>query len=1127
MGRRADPPAVVPPGTHPGSVLAPESNAIPDPSGKAGEPAAHDPAPGAIAGWTLRGRILRYADPDAAEPDTPVGGALVRLDLAPDPESSDPAPDFPVREVRSEPNGKFTLDSVPGKARYRLDVDADGLALRAMTLELPATVEGGAKDIPDIVLEEPAILVVHLRGPGGQPVEEGKVSAHLNEGFHSYDEPLYLWEDGCEAAHRGGGEYVLERAPRGSICVDATAPGFVDEWEIVPLPLDRALEILLRHGLRLTGTVRSSAGEPLEGAEVVAGSCDVTEKSVRTTADGRFELKDLPDSACLLTASADGFGSMKRQVETGLESIGFVLSPEAVLAGRVLSAESRQPLEGAEIRGEWEEQLVTTDSAGAFQVLKLPPGTYRPHVFHEDHVPRALDELELEEGERAEGIVVLLEKGLSVAGRVVGAGGHPLARASVSAHWSPSGEGSGPDIDQDALTDEDGAFTLAGLVEGEYTVQVLADGYCRLTRECRVPEDDAEGWTFALERGGSIRGTVLDPDGRPARRATVHLGCPQDDQSKVHVPVRHRNGSPADRLGRYRLEGLQAFERYCILVTDSESKLAPAWMCEIAVGPGEQVDLPEIRLRGGGSILGRVLDSAGHPVPGVKVNAEPDRARERRLRWKLVPEETTFSSFYRYPWIPDRETSTGPQGEYELRWLLGHYEIGVSLEGRVAPASKGVDVDEGLRLENVDFILPHGTAVSGRVIDPAGQPLRGAEVTVSKPCFVGASATTDAEGRFEVQGLGAGSGYITVSMSGHAARSTRCEIPSSGNVLSLDRQPVIAGRIAVSTGTERPPVCEVRTLTYSGFVYWGTSDGTGRFTVSAPPGVCFIGAEAEGFFCHPLKLDLKTGERREVVLTVERAGIVEVEIDFEGREEEEKLPDGTFVILERVGGQPASLREYVVYRDCTFAAVPPGEITLVACIPGHGIARKEGITVTAGETEEVRIEVTGAEGLFGIVTRRGEAVRGARVVARGTGKPATARTSSSGFYEIRDLDPGAYEVTFEDDSASGPPVRKRTTVLEGGARQLDAELGAALVSGLVTSGGEPVPGAKVIADNWEGKSWSEATTDAAGAWSLELEAPGEYVLQAFRGKEAVGPSRELVLEEAHAESRVDLEIEKE
>jgi len=224
-------------------------------------------------------------------------------------------------------------------------------------------------------------------------------------------------------------------------------------------------------------------------------------------------------------------------------------------------------------------------------------------------------------------------------------------------------------------------------------------------------------------------------------------------------------------------------------------------MCEVQVSPGERVDLPEIRLREGGGIRGRVLDSAGNPVPGVKVSAEPDRARETRLHWKLIPEETTFPSFWRYPWIPDRETSTGLEGEYELQWLLGRYEIGVSLEGRVAPASKWVDVDEGLRLENVDFILPQGTAVSGRVIDTAGQPLEGAEVTVSRPCFVGASATTDAGGRFEVEGLSAGGGYLTVSRSGHAARSIRCTIPSSGNVLSLDRQPVIAGRIAVSAGT--------------------------------------------------------------------------------------------------------------------------------------------------------------------------------------------------------------------------------------------------------------------------------------------------------------------------------------
>jgi hypothetical protein len=53
---------------------------------------------------------------------------------------------------------------------------------------------------------------------------------------------------------------------------------------------------------------------------------------------------------------------------------------------------------------------------------------------------------------------------------------------------------------------------------------------------------------------------------------------------------------------------------------------------------------------------------------------------------------------------------------------------------------------------------------------------------------------------------------------------------------------------------------------------------------------------------------------------------------------------------------------------------------------------------------------------------------------------------------------------------------------------------------------------QILFEAAQGGPWLSKPTDAAGMWSLELEAPGTYVLQAYRGKEAVGPSQTLVLD---------------
>ena len=97
--------------------------------------------------WTLRGRLLRYPDPEALEPTLPVADALLRLTLSSHSESK---PDFAPGDVRSRPDGRFEITGVPGKASYRLLVDADGCALWALSFELPDFEEPGTKELPDI-----------------------------------------------------------------------------------------------------------------------------------------------------------------------------------------------------------------------------------------------------------------------------------------------------------------------------------------------------------------------------------------------------------------------------------------------------------------------------------------------------------------------------------------------------------------------------------------------------------------------------------------------------------------------------------------------------------------------------------------------------------------------------------------------------------------------------------------------------------------------------------------------------------------------------------------------------------------------------------------------------------------
>ena len=85
---------------------------------------------------------------------------------------------------------------------------------------------------------------------------------------------------------------------------------------------------------------------------------------------------------------------------------------------------------------------------------------------HDDHVPVALDPLTVNAGQRIDEIEVQL-RGVGVKGRVLSVRGRsPMAKVQV---YVARVEGQ-PDCWRNAITLEDGSFSLSGLAENEYLV---------------------------------------------------------------------------------------------------------------------------------------------------------------------------------------------------------------------------------------------------------------------------------------------------------------------------------------------------------------------------------------------------------------------------------------------------------------------------------------------------------------------------------------------------------------------------------------------------------------------------------------------------------------------------------
>ncbi len=162
-----------------------------------------------------------------------------------------------------------------------------------------------------------------------------------------------------------------------------------------------------------------------------------------------------------------------------------------------------------------------------------------------------------------------VEAETSVAGRVYGPAGEPLAGAFVA--WlDPSLAGPAADLEAVVETrlrrlltrppgadrgngalalsrvDADGGYRLEGLPTGSVRLLALAPGASPAARGLSLEPGEAATLDFELRAGGSLVGQLLDPDGRPLPRPTLAAYGPRDAVARTD----------ADLDGRFALHGL-------------------------------------------------------------------------------------------------------------------------------------------------------------------------------------------------------------------------------------------------------------------------------------------------------------------------------------------------------------------------------------------------------------------------------------------------------------------------------------------------------------------------------------------------------------------------------------------
>ncbi len=426
-------------------------------------------------------------------------------------------------------------------------------------------------------------------------------------------------------------------------------------------------------------------------------------------------------------------------------------------------------------------------------VFRTSEGRHSVFVTGDEVAPKRVPSVTLTA--RSEPLVVEVDRGVTISGRVVHADGTPVAGAIVEMPRSPIAP-------RNATTDSDGSFTIVGIAAGATTLTALSSD--RHMTSAPVPVTaPAKNVTITMPHGARIEGRVVD-------RGTKH---PVTDFT-VSVPSRGGRPGPGPTPQQVHADdGSYAIDNVApgtAQVAVTATGYVTATRSDITAEEGKTVSGIDVQLDRGASITGRVT-SGGAPVAGVQVSLAANR----------MP---VFGGM-----------TTDADGNYTIDGVAeGERTLQFQRTGFIV-LHKTVEVAAGKDLR-LDVELDHGAEIRGRVTDRAGHNIPGANVAITGDRSAPSNMTqTDLDGSFVMQGLATGSYRVTARKDGYVSEDANdVTVPQSQPLtFALDHGATITGRV---TGLAPEDLAQVVVVASGGTSRNQTPvDAAGNFTLPGMP----------------------------------------------------------------------------------------------------------------------------------------------------------------------------------------------------------------------------------------------------------------------------------------------------
>lgn len=855
-----------------------------------------------------------------------------------------------------------------------------------------------------LALPLPAAISGTVMTSAGQPVGGARVTLHLPEGQEARRErlvsvtPLQVPLATAETDARGNFSLQSPKEPVVDLRIDAR--GFDPEVRRVEREEDAGAIALVKREMR-TGTI-TAGGKPLAGATVAIGYGNV-EYTVRTDEQGRYEAPD-PKRVSSIAVIHRDYAIDEEWFSSGntpASELNRTLVAGTPLEGRAVAADGTTPVAKARIVLDgW--PLATTGEDGTFTLAHVPAKWSSLSARKEGLLgTRAFP--------AARPLAIRMEKAAIVSGRVVNAKTKvPVAGASVLlfiARRSASGQ-----LAPSAITDAKGSYSITAPA-GAYMFWASHPMFDAHGSDVSVTAGQHVIKDLALVQLGRVSGVVVDEEKRPVVAATVSS---EDEPfgGGMMSPMRMSRGGTERVIsgpdGRFSSRVSADSD---VRFRATKKGLPPATGETLRVAAGERKSGVVLTMPTGVAVTGRVRNAEGDPLSGVAVIATETPTGNsggmmmRRMIRRGGPgqEEDTIS--------------TGADGTFTLRVKEGTYDFSFKREGYAPKDVRAQSVTTAGGV-NIETTLEPAVEITGRVTR------RGAGVAdVSINAFgLEISEVTGPDGSFTLGGLSPGSVRLLLSKESELvqemrnvtapARDVVFELPVGGTVRGRvvekgTRKPVSAFSAGVSTSSSSGGMVRMSPPMLRNF----TSDD-GSFTLEhVPTGSMNIIASAPGYAAARAIVEVQEGKTADEITLELEAGVRLIgKITASNGA---PVSDASVMIRPSPGGSFAmtgSFRRTTTDAngEYTLDGLEPGEETVSISHAKHsGINRT--VTLKGRETR-LDIQLEGGQRVTGlVVTEDGMPVADAEVNASSMGGSGrSARTNTSGAFELESLAPGRY-----------------------------------------------------------------------------------------------------------------------